>query len=340
MRFWTLLVACMMLAPLSSVTAQSSAGDIDGPAADVLQLRLQVARGQLDAAARELKELNREFYTFETHGARGKTPLLGVLIGRADDTDGISIQGLAPEGGAAAAGLVAGDKLIAVNGYRLDGGDEPLLALREAMSSVEPGDTVSVEYLRDGIVEIADITTQPRGVYLMHMAGDSDFTFDFDFNFDGLAQLEELRENFKIGELKYLRGLSPVVQFAVMTGGGLRLEEIDADLASYFGVESGVLVMSSTAEDSSFKAGDILLSVDGQTIETASDAYDLLFTGSTEMTAEVMRKGVQESITFDASDLAKSHSFRGHRVIRLKRGDGIEEDIDFTIEIEVEQDED
>ena len=189
------------------------------------------------------------------------------------------------------------------------------------MSAVEPGDTVTVEYLRDDIVEIADITTQPRGVYLMHMAEDSDFTADFDFNFEGLAQLEQLREVFKIGELKHLSRLSPMLQFAVMTGGGLRLEEVDSDLASYFGVESGVLVMSS-AEDGPLKPGDILLSVDGETIETPGDAYESLFTGSTDVAVEIMRKGERESILFDSSELTTSRAFRGHRVIRLRRGGG------------------
>ena len=57
-------------------------------------------------------------------------------------------------------------------------------------------------------------------------------------------------------------------------------------------------------------------------IETPGDAYESLFTGSTDVAVEIMRKGERESILFDSSELTTSRAFRGHRVIRLRRGGG------------------
>ena len=56
---------------------------------------------------------------------------------------------------------------------------------------------------------------------------------------------------------------------------GVELEEIDGQLAKYFGVESGVLVRSvasdSKAEQAGLRAGDVITSVDGKAVRKTRD---------------------------------------------------------------------
>ncbi len=317
MRVWIWIMTLALLAPIAAVHAGPIENDAAATAA--LELRLQEAREQLDAAARQLKELNMELYAMETKGAHGQKPMLGVLIGDYADA-GIAIVGLTPDGGAEAAGLIAGDKLVAVNGHRLDAGDDPFSVLKEVMSGVTAGDAVAVEYLREGVVGFTDIVTQPRGVYMMQMAGDTDFTADFDFNLEGLVELEQLSQLGRLQALEHLQIVGPMIQGALMLGGKLRLEECDSDLASYFGVTSGVLVLSPPADDSALKAGDVLLSLNGELVESASEAYSLLLKDADDVSAEVLRKGDRQTITLARKELTGVYGLEGKHVFRFERG--------------------
>lgn len=61
---------------------------------------------------------------------------------------------------------------------------------------------------------------------------------------------------------------------------GVRIHEMDEDLASYFGVDKdgGVLVLGveeeSTAESAGIKAGDVIIELEGSEIESTKDLYD------------------------------------------------------------------
>ena len=318
MRVWIWIMTLVLLAPIAAVRAGPNANDT---ATAALELRLREAREQLDAAARQLKELNMELFAMETKGAHGQKPMLGVLIGDYAEA-GIAIVGLTPDGGAEAAGLIAGDKLVAMNGHRLDAGDEPFSVLKEVMSGVTAGDAVAVEYLREGLVGFTDIVTQARGGYMLRMTGDTDFSSDFDFNLEGLVELEQLSELGRLQALEQLQTVGPMIQGALMLGGKLRLEECDSDLASYFGVTSGVLVLSPPADDSTLKAGDMLLSLNGEPVESVGEAYRLLLKDVDDVSAEVLRKGDRQTITVAREELAGFYGMAGQRVFRFEHDRG------------------
>lgn len=285
-----------------------------------LEEDLERARVELDAAAARLAELHRELYAVETVGQSGQKPMLGVLLGERGPNSGLLLVGVTPGSGAEAAGLRAGDELVGVNGVDLTGADKALHALKEAMTSVAPGDVVPVTFNRDGGVLVADVTTQARGVYFMGMtgmpgvdvermgamaAGAVDFSADAQWieSVDALENLESLEHLQALGD-------GPTFFHRAVRiggpGGGLRLEDISADLGRYFGVEAGVLVMDAPpAEEGrpSLKAGDILLVVDGTAIGTAGEGYQALFAApqageqAQARTVEVLRDGVRESLS-------------------------------------------
>lgn len=68
--------------------------------------------------------------------------LMGVML--ANDADGVSVVGFSEDGGAEAAGMRKGDRILAVDGQRVNGfADVKLLLLHK-----RPGETVSVEVAR------------------------------------------------------------------------------------------------------------------------------------------------------------------------------------------------
>ncbi len=301
-----------------------------------LEASIDEARAQLDQAAERLGELSGKLYKLETVGSHGKRPMLGVLLGERSESGGIAVVGVTPGGGAAAAGLEAGDELISINHIDLTSAESVMGALREAMRDVAPGDAVSVGYQRDGSFDVANVTTQARGVFIMGMTGVPGVS-DIDFEIEGLQALEALTEKFAdmdfsestawveemaAEQLEKLDELGPIVRYWIRRAGsmhgGLWLEDVGSDLAQYFGVDQGVLVMATPEEAGELKGGDIILTVAGEEVPGVRDAYRALYESDQVVTVDVLRRGVRKSVEVDPSNLSGMGGGSRH-VIRLHR---------------------
>lgn len=263
-----------------------------------IEAAIEAAREDLDAAAARLAELHREM--FEQGGHRESRPVLGLLLGEADGQDGVLIVGVTPGGGAERAGLASGDRLLAIDGHRFDTGGSFSERFSQALDGLEPGAVVNVEYARDGSTLQAAVTTQPRQDFTMRvLRGDVDWLPDH-------RELEiEIESAVAAGQeaaseaMTELRAAWPVIHNALQPG-GLRLEEVGGDLARYFQVEKGVLVLSvggsGSGSGAGLRAGDILRSIDGAAIDGIADAYKTLHGISQAVPAEVIREGVQVAV--------------------------------------------
>jgi S1-C subfamily serine protease len=293
-----------------------------------LEASLDEAREQLDEAAARLGELHGQLYKMETLGSHGKKPMLGVLLGDRSESGGLEVVGVTPGGGAEEAGMETGDDLISVNDVDLTTADSAMNALREAMQEVAPGDSVPVGYQRDGSVQIANVTTKARGFFIMGMTGAP----DVDFEIEGLEALEALTEGLAdidfsssmdwtdelVERLEMLEEVSPHVrhgiQQAVKVHSGLRLEEVTSDLAQYFGVDQGVLVLAVPDDLQQLKGGDVILAVAGEEVARVRDAYQALHRSEEVVSVEILRQGVRETVDVDPGDLTADR-----RVIMLHR---------------------
>jgi len=112
-----------------------------------IELEIERAREQIDAAARELANLHKKKYAL---GSSGNKAMLGVLLDGNDEHAGLEIVGVTPGGGAAAAGMQAGDRIIAIGGVSVENDPSPRKTLGGVMHEVEPGEDVTLVYLRDG----------------------------------------------------------------------------------------------------------------------------------------------------------------------------------------------
>jgi hypothetical protein len=316
--------------------------------ADELEDRLREAREQLDAAAERLAELHRQMYEAEvSEGRYGKRAMLGILLTSMGDDDGLVIAGVTPDGGAKQAGLAAGDRIVAIGGVRLDSGgaDKPGKMLSNVIKELEPGDPVTVEYVRDGKTVKVDVVTQPKRAFVMKSLAmeldqlDPEFTAEIAKEFADLGELKELKELGKLEALHELGDLGELIGNVVTVGAPIKLEDMDGDLARYFGVDEGVLVIEPPSEGSELKSGDVLLELEGKEVTNAREAIKTLAMSGETIDARVLRNGKKRKVSIDCSQLSAGDHMAisiDPGIIRIRRGIDGDDEVDVRIVVDDE----
>ncbi len=179
---------------------------------------------------------------------------------------GVEVTCLDPGSPAEKAGLKPGDVVLEYNGEHVQGGEQFIRLVRET----PPGHTAKLVVWRNGANETltAAIGQRPPGA------------FAFQFNGDDFTQ-----EMPPMGPLPVMPPIQiPDIPRSFMTWGspvlGIESESLNPQLAEYFGVKQGVLVRSvtanSSAEKAGFKAGDVIIRVDGQKVTTPREISSIL----------------------------------------------------------------
>ncbi len=199
-----------------------------------------------------------------------------------DDDDGVLIEEVVEDSPAEEAGLEDGDVVIAMDGEDIDDSAD----LVRFVGDSEPGDEVEVQVVRDGKVRTYKVTlgereNKGRRVLSWTSEGDHDFGDDENvFFFHG-----EGDENVQIFANKMAffgndRGFL-----------GVSLGSLSTQLGEYFGVEDGEgalineIVEDSPAEAAGLEAGDVIIAIEDEDIESPSDITEAL--GDTESGDEV-----------------------------------------------------
>ncbi len=187
---------------------------------------------------------------------------LGVSI--EDDDGGVRIVEVLEDGPAEKAGLEDGDVIVALDGVALsspiedeDEDDDwgPSERLIHLLADVEPGDVVRVEYTRDGSRASVDVETTERNAFAFYGTP---------------VPLTRWRSGGPAGVFR-LRGFGAGFM-------GADLADINEGLGTYFGVESGALVLDVNDEDNDLglRPGDVIVEIGGRDVADASDAYRIL----------------------------------------------------------------
>ncbi len=95
-------------------------------------------------------------------GAAGSGPARRVSLGTIPDfaqsSGGVKLEGVMPGSAAEAAGLLAGDVIVAIDNGGIGGLDD----FQAALASHAPGDTISVRYVRGGETKTASAVLRER----------------------------------------------------------------------------------------------------------------------------------------------------------------------------------
>ena len=239
-----------------------------------LEAQLETARRNLEQAAQEVAELSGRLST----GAMDQIePLLepahaiiGVQLEPTDDGVGARVREVSPGGPAAAAGIHAGDVIMAVNGTALSGA-QPARQVLDVMRNVQPDSRVSVRVQRDGKPRDFTVTARASpGVFLSH----------------GLADLGLPPPSFP-GTFMFHRPLMD-----------MELATLTPRLGSYFGADKGVLVVRAPAGGSlKLEDGDVILAIDGRQPTSGSHATRIL--GSYQPGEKITLRIVRQHKTLD-----------------------------------------
>ncbi|MBT8461081.1 MAG: PDZ domain-containing protein [Gemmatimonadetes bacterium] len=243
--------------------------------------------------------------------AFGQGSYLGVFIAdvTAEDVDrlglgeerGVRITGVADEGPARDAGLQEDDVIVSWNGDRI----ESEAQLRRILGETPAGRSASVGVLRGGSETSIAVKLghrgDPGGEFTLRSGWDEESAIHL------REQLERTREH--LGDMNVrIREMPHVMAFMSTRGGrlGVGIQSLEPQLAEYFGLgeRTGVLITTvkedSPAAEAGLKAGDVILSVGGEGIESTSDVSRLVWGAEGGAVAiRILRDRDERTLTVD-----------------------------------------
>ena len=269
-----------------------------------IEIEMREAESRLAEAARRIGQLSsRQLQVVGSSGWNttmdfNDRPVLGITIGNdpGDDVvEGVEIIGVSPGGAAAEAGLRSGDVITAVNEEMLsaDNAEVANQKLLDFLSGVEEGDTLDVEYLRDGKVSTVEVSPQS----ILHRV----------FQFRGPGSDWHVSVPHAPGSSGAPR--VDFERFVFMSGAGgwgdMEMVELTEDLGRYFGTDEGFLVVSAPkGENLKLRDGDVIQSIDGREPRSVSHTIRILSSYQSGETLEIkiMRDKRRQTLKIEMPD--------------------------------------
>jgi serine protease Do len=182
------------------------------------------------------------------------------------DERGIEVRCVDADSPAAKAGFKEGDVVLDYNGQRVEGQEQFMRLVRETPA----GRSVPVLISRKGATQTLTSTIGQRPAGSMGM------------EFDGNEFVMAMPPMPPVQPLPPMR--MPDIPRAFMSWGspvlGIESESLNPQLAEFFGVKEGILVRSvthdSSAEKAGFKAGDVIVKVNGEKVTTPREISSIL----------------------------------------------------------------
>ncbi len=291
-----------------------------------IEQEMRAAEARLEEAAQRIAELSArnlpaivsQHYSFEMNNR----PMLGVTIdGEADDgpSEGVRVSGITPGGAAAEAGLRAGDIITSINEESLsaDSSAASNRKLLDFMAGIETGDTLDIEYRRDG--RVATLSLKPQSM-ARH-------------TFDVRGPGGRLRAP-RAPHAPHAPMLPGINEFAFRLGGGgwgdMEMVTLTEDLGRYFGTDKGLLVVRAPADENlKLKDGDVIHAIDGRTPASVSHAVRILgsYQAGEKLEIDIVRDKRPQTLDIEIPDnrqsglpsIAPADVVRVAPVVRIRR---------------------
>ena len=214
---------------------------------------------------------------------------------------GVLVTGIVEESAAEKHGLEKDDIIYMFAGEKVLGSEH----LAGLVKEKKPGEKVKIVYYRDGKKKEMDLELGEREFKIAKM--------DYKYYGDVAKQYSKLAK--EAGKHAFITGEAFFMQKGRL---GLKLMDLDGDLASYFDVEpgEGVLVLEviedSAAEEAGVKAGDVVVMVGDEKVSDAEEILENIYEldAEDEVTLIVVRKGQKKEIMVAVDE--DQHIFRIH----------------------------
>ena len=248
-----------MVAAVNGVKAQEEDAELEQA-----RLELQEAREALESAAREVARLSSQVAgpvlgdIARQFRMTGRRAMLGINI--SDSSDGVRVDGVTPGGPAAENGIVTGDVIVAMDGATLTG-ESPSELLIAQMGNVNPGDAVTLTLVRDGDEQDVEVITREITPLMFGRAGPGG-------------------SNYAFRGVPLPGGNFTTPTFDVLRRAGrwrdMELVELTPALGSYFGTDTGILVVRAPTDVQELQDGDVILEIGARTPNSTEHAMRIL----------------------------------------------------------------
>lgn len=202
----------------------------------------------------------------------GRGSQLGVMVSDTDDAarPGVRIDRVDEGSAAALAGAKEGDLVTEFDGERVRSARQLTRLVQETPS----GRTVKMTVLRDGNRQTLDVTPQASETAWSHRLG-PEIRDEIERSLDSLRDLPRMTPpafDFRF---------DPGSSFSGRGRLGIQVERLSDQLAGYFGVTSGGVLVSSVTKDSpaakaGLTAGDVITAVNGAAVKDPGDLVEEL----------------------------------------------------------------
>src|SRR3984885_7167131 len=206
---------------------------------------------------------------------------LGAL--KLKEEKGVEVTMVDQDAPAGKAGLKEHDVILTMNGEMIESGAQ----LRRMIHETPAGRVVTLGVSRDGQPVTVKVQLGDRHKEFSYIAPKAK---EFHFEIPPIPNM-----NFD------MPGVNVVVTHSSARS-GLMVESITPQLGEFFGVKNGggVLIRSvergSRAEKAGFRAGDVVIKVNGQTVHDTGDFTSALRSGSGALTVGIMRDRKEQNI--------------------------------------------
>jgi len=225
------------------------------------------------------------------------------------DSIGARVQGVTPNGPAAKAGLQAGDIIIRLNGQSLVGGDAqvgtgqsaPGLALSVIAATIDPGDTVVVQYQRGKERRTTTVVAgdDPEWGWKSFPGAPPGEAFGDALEGPDLPPEARMRTFRVVPRGSFEMRTMPRVYMLGSPLADLELAPLNQELGRYFGTGEGVLVINVPADSRlGLKPGDVVFTVDGRKVRAPAQLFRVLesYEPGEEFKLDIMRMKKRETL--------------------------------------------
>jgi predicted metalloprotease with PDZ domain len=234
-----------------------------------------------------------------------------------DEGEGVMINKVMEDSPAAKAGLEDGDVILSFDGAPIN----DYAALTKAVRATAPGDKIDLEILHDGKRQKKQVELgkgEGRSyTYSIRRDGDApevEFFGEGDHGNVWFSDADDMKE-------LHLEHMGFNSDRGYM---GVELDDLNEQLGEYFGVKDGKGALIDNVRDDSpaakggLKAGDVIVSVNGDAVEDAGDVHKAMADteADQEVEVKVVRKGKSKTVKLVLGEMPESDWVHAPRMMK------------------------